>query len=153
MASPSSHRTRHCQGAVEKPHGHHAAMSMQALNYLHRGGGGAACFHRDVKAANIVLKANLTAKLIDCGLATLIETDDVAAGRTKFTVTGGALGTTGYMCSRYCQDGKFGAKSELFSYGVVLLELIVGEVTNQRRNLYQTFIEDEDEEIDKNKIH
>jgi serine/threonine protein kinase len=43
-----------------------------ALHYLHMGGGGAKCFHRDVKSANICLTASLSAKLIDCGLAMFI---------------------------------------------------------------------------------
>jgi serine/threonine protein kinase len=43
-----------------------------ALNFLHRGGAGAKCFHRDVKSANICLTATLSAKLIDCGLAMFI---------------------------------------------------------------------------------
>jgi serine/threonine protein kinase len=43
-----------------------------ALNFLHKGGAGAKCFHRDVKSANICLTATLSAKLIDCGLAMFI---------------------------------------------------------------------------------
>ena len=38
----------------------------KALHFMHRGGGGARCFHRDVKAANVVLTAALEPKLIDC---------------------------------------------------------------------------------------
>ena len=121
----------------------------KALNYLHRGGGGDRCFHRDVKAANICLTASLSPKLIDCGLARFIPDGD---DRVAVTATNnGQPGTLGYKCPRYEGGDKFTAKSEVFSFGVVLLELLVGDVTvvgKRSANLYFHFCEDEEEELE-----
>jgi interleukin-1 receptor-associated kinase 4 len=120
----------------------------KAINYLHRGGAGSTCFHRDVKAANVCLTANLSPKLIDCGLAMLQpESGATHAGHTMLTATGGVLGTYGYMCPRYVSSGKFGAKSEVYSFGVVLLELITGRLQNKPDDLYTTYIEDEERNL------
>ena len=120
-----------------------AAGVAKALNYLHRGGGGDRCFHRDVKAANICLHADLSPALIDCGLAKHIPAE---AGGPQ-TSSGGRFGTPGYMCPRYANGGAYDNKSEAYSFGIVLLELITGEVQNGGRDLYAVFIEDEDEEL------
>jgi serine/threonine protein kinase len=100
-----------------------------ALHYLHKGGGGGkgggGCYHRDVKAANICLTQALQPKLIDCGLAKFIPDDNQAA---QATATEGRPGTSGYMCPRYTSGGVFEEKSEVFSFGIVLLELITGNV-------------------------
>mmetsp|Transcript_34573 Transcript_34573/g.76257 ORF Transcript_34573/g.76257 Transcript_34573/m.76257 type:complete len:681 (-) Transcript_34573:287-2329(-) len=100
-----------------------------ALNFLHRGGAGIKCFHRDVKSANICLTATLSAKLIDCGLAMIIEADDERAGHSRVTGTGGGvLGTPGYMSPEYAQTGKYSEKAEAYSFGVVVLEVLTGRL-------------------------
>jgi len=119
-----------------------AAGLAKALNYLHRGGSGATCYHRDVKSANVCLTAELTPQLIDCGLAKYVPDDAPAA-----TSTGGRFGTPGYQCPLYVDDGKFDSKSEAYSLGIVLVELLVGEVQNERRSLYRVFVLDEEEEL------
>ena len=116
----------------------------KALNFLHRGGGGDRCFHRDVKAANICLHDDLSPSLIDCGLAKHVPAD-VGGPQTS---SAGRFGTAGYMCNRYANGGPFDEKSEAYSFGVVLLELTVGEAQNQRRDLHAVFIEDEEEELE-----
>ena len=121
----------------------------KAISYLHQGGAGDRCFHRDVKSANICLAASHEPKLIDAGLARFIpEGDDrVAVTGTNDSVPG----TDGYKCPRYAGRGeKFSAKSEVFSLGIVLLEIITGDVTitgKRKKNLYFHFVEDEDEDI------
>mmetsp|Transcript_35142 Transcript_35142/g.78086 ORF Transcript_35142/g.78086 Transcript_35142/m.78086 type:complete len:770 (+) Transcript_35142:389-2698(+) len=99
-----------------------------ALNFLHRGGAGIKCFHRDVKSANICLTATLSAKLIDCGLAMFIAADDERAGRTRVTGTGGTLGTPGYISPEYGRTGQYSEKAEVFSFGVVVLEVLTGRL-------------------------
>ena len=120
-----------------------AACVAKALHYLHRGGGGFKCFHRDVKAANICLAADLSPQLIDCGLAKYVPAD-----MGPQVSSGGRFGTPGYKCPRYEESGGYDDKSEAYSYGVVLLELITGEVQNDRRSLYTVFIEDEEETLE-----
>jgi hypothetical protein len=69
------------------------------------------------------------AKLIDCGLSMLLNEDQVQTQDSIFTVTqGAALGTPGYMCPQFSRTRKYGEKSEVYSFGVVLLELLTGKV-------------------------
>mmetsp|Transcript_32008 Transcript_32008/g.39302 ORF Transcript_32008/g.39302 Transcript_32008/m.39302 type:complete len:598 (-) Transcript_32008:25-1818(-) len=72
-------------------------------------------FHRDIKPLNIVLEKG-TAKLVDFGV------QDVDAARLKVDRISG---TPGYACPIYLQTGKVTEQSEVFSFGTVLLELLV----------------------------
>ncbi|KAH6775702.1 hypothetical protein C2S52_013263 [Perilla frutescens var. hirtella] len=76
--------------------------------------------HRDLKTSNILLDENLNPKISDFGLARTFE-EDQSIVRTKRVV-----GTYGYMAPEYAIDGKFSVKSDVFSLGVVLLEIISG---------------------------
>jgi serine/threonine protein kinase len=101
----------------------------KALNYL-RKHVDLPVFHRDVKSSNAVLcNSGMLVKLIDCGLSMLLKEEQVEAQQSIFTATqGGALGTPGYMCPQFTRTRKYGEKSEVYSLGVVLLELLTGKV-------------------------
>ncbi len=107
----------------------YAAGLARALAFLHRGQSMPA-FHRDVKAANVALAADWTPKLVDCGLSKLFSDDELAAQPTGASVAAPGydvvFGTQGYRCSVYETTGKYSEKSECFSFGVVLLELLTG---------------------------
>ncbi|XP_051122378.1 proline-rich receptor-like protein kinase PERK9 isoform X2 [Andrographis paniculata] len=75
--------------------------------------------HRDIKSSNILLDYNFDARVSDFGLAKL-------AMDANSHITTRVMGTFGYMAPEYASSGKLTDKSDVFSFGVVLLELITG---------------------------
>ncbi len=97
-----------------------------ALNYLHSHHANP-CFHRDVKCANIVLTSDYQPKLIDCGLSKYIPESPVQQTMSVFqSVTGQRYGTPLYMDPGYAIDGNYTVKSEIYSFGIVIAELLTG---------------------------
>jgi CHASE2 domain-containing sensor protein/predicted Ser/Thr protein kinase len=91
---------------------YHAAMG---LDYAHENG----VFHRDVKPDNIMISKTGLVKVMDFGIARIVESD--------LTKTGSVIGTPAYMSPEQVGGEKIDHRSDIFSLGVILYELLTGK--------------------------
>ncbi|KAG8383540.1 hypothetical protein BUALT_Bualt04G0024100 [Buddleja alternifolia] len=96
-----------------------ALGTARGLEYLHEH-----CnpkiIHRDVKAANVLLDEDFEAVVGDFGLAKLVDV-------RKTNVTTQVRGTMGHIAPEYLSTGKSSEKTDVFGYGIMLLELVTGQ--------------------------
>ena len=96
-------------------------QTLTGLGFAH----GQQVIHRDIKPSNIMLAAQGVAKLTDFGIARGVDT-------AKLTRTGMALGTAAYMSPEQIQGMKLDHRTDIYSLGITLYEMLVGRVPFER---------------------
>ncbi|KAL5169903.1 Receptor-like serine/threonine-protein kinase NCRK [Glycine soja] len=99
-----------------------AIGAARGLEYLHEAAA-PRILHRDVKSTNILLDENWQAKITDLGMAKNLRSDDLPSCSNS---PARMQGTFGYFAPEYAIVGRASLESDVFSFGVVLLELISG---------------------------
>ena len=89
-----------------------------ALGYAHRND----MIHRDVKPANVIVQPDGVTKLLDFGIARQEKNDG------RLTRTGSVIGTIQYMAPERLKDAAFDGRSDIFSVGIMMFQLLTGQL-------------------------
>ncbi|XP_072537512.1 interleukin-1 receptor-associated kinase 1 [Salminus brasiliensis] len=130
----------------------------KAIQYLHSCS--PALIHGDVKSSNILLDEHLEPKLGDFGLARLCHNPSRTPGKTSSVAqTATVRGTLAYLPDEYLKEGQLGVEIDIYSFGVVLLEVLTGrralDTDSKSKNVYLkdlvSEVEDDGKSVSKGK--
>ncbi|KAI5079089.1 hypothetical protein GOP47_0006760 [Adiantum capillus-veneris] len=102
------------------------------LHYLHEGWE-QQVLHRDIKSSNVLLDADMNAKVGDFGLARLFE-----RGENPHTTR--VVGTLGYLAPEFARTGKANTSTDVYSFGILLLEIVAGRHPIEHRVSVEDFL-------------
>ena len=128
-----------CVESVNRDRAIEIAIGMaNGLSAAHEGG----IIHRDIKPSNVILTTSNKVKLLDFGLASVqagmsFDEDTMTAGELK-TQIGTVMGTAGYMSPEQVRGRKADERSDIFSFGVVLYELLQSKRAFKRDSVIET---------------
>lgn len=94
--------------------------------------------HRDLKPANILLGGNLVSKIGDIGLSTVLNSDELS---TMYKDTA-PVGTLSYIDPEYQRSGLISTKSDVYAFGLVMLQLLTAKPATALTHVVETAIED-----------
>ncbi|KAL5677483.1 hypothetical protein ACJX0J_013614, partial [Zea mays] len=118
----SSNSDRSRRAELTWPRRHEVVVGVaRGLLYLHEDAH-TPIIHRDIKASNILLDDRWVPKIADFGMARLFP----EAGDGHSRVHTRVAGTNGYMAPEYLMHGDLSTKADVFSFGVVVLEIVSG---------------------------
>ncbi|XP_047154509.1 cysteine-rich receptor-like protein kinase 10 [Vigna umbellata] len=89
--------------------------------------------HRDLKPSNILFDVNMNVKISDFGMARIVGVDQYQRNTNRI------VGTYGYMSPEYAMYGQFSEKSDVFSFGVIIIEIV-----SAKKNARHVFSDDDD---------
>ncbi|MDP1680616.1 MAG: protein kinase [Burkholderiales bacterium] len=102
-----------------------AVQILDAIGYAHAAG----IVHRDLKPSNVLIGANGAVRVMDFGIASRID--------NKRAKSGYLMGTPAYMAPEYISNEDFGPKSDIFSFGMLLYELLTGQHAIQGKDTHE----------------